>query len=135
MEAERTDTGQYKVEITTSSEAVVMGLQVLRLAMAVADRVYASIDRAALADRSQETVRALREKEKAVAEQYWIYRDQGMKHRVAIDCTVQISEVVQQMGWSKADVGYCVRSFPREYFQLNLPKQEEAHDRIEWTGP
>jgi hypothetical protein len=134
IEAERQTDGQYHVQITTSSQAVVMGLEVLRLAMLVADRVYSSIDRAALAHRSDETVRALREKEKAVAEQYWIYRDQGMKHRVAIDCTVQISEVAQQQGWSKQDVGYCVRLFPREYFQLNLPKQEEGHATIGWEG-
>ena len=125
--AERNAAGNYTVTIETSSEAVVMSLEVLRLVMLLTGRIYTAVDRAKTDYHSQEQVRALREKEKAVAEQYWCYRDQGFGHRKAIEATVQISEVCRNMQWTKTDVGYCVRNYPREYFALNEPRKEVTH--------
>lgn len=116
--------GTFHVEITTSSELVAQTLQILRVLMLVSERIYKSIDRAETTSKSEDTVKALRDKEKAVAQQYWIYRDQGIAHRKAIEITCENSEVAQRMAWSKTDVGYCVRSYPKEYFLLNVETKE-----------
>lgn len=133
VEAEKQDNGAYKVEIETTSETMAMSLEVLRLVMTVAGRVYQSIDRAHVRALADAKVEALRAKERAVAEQYWIYREQGMAHRIAIDCTVQISEVCQQMQWTKTDVWHCVKAFPREMLALN-PKPKEVGHETECEG-
>lgn len=118
--AVRQPDGTYHVEIRTSSEAVAMSLQVLSLIMSIGERIYTMIDRAHTVSKAEAQVNDLRDKQKAVAEQYWCYRDQGMAHRVAIECTTQISDVARTMNWTKTDVGYCVRIFPKEYFTLNI---------------
>lgn len=113
--------GQYHVEITTTSESVAMSLQVLRLVMAVTERVYTAIERETSACHAVEMTERLRRDEQAVAKYYWACVDQGLKHRRAIAATVEYCETAKNRQWNKTDVGYCVKSFSREACLLNLP--------------
>jgi hypothetical protein len=90
-------------------------------------RIYKEVDRAAIMERSEETVKVLREDEQAVALFYWQLRDKGYKHRKAVQITHGDCPTVKHRNFTKADIWHFVKCYPRNDIQtalLNAPGLE-----------
>lgn len=119
--AERRPDGLYEIRVVSSSEAVAMLMQCLRLLMAVSGRIHGQVRREQVHAKADETVQKLRDQERAVARLYWEFRDKGYRHRIAVACTLETSRVCQQLGWTKTDVGYCMKVYSKEQCYLSVP--------------
>jgi hypothetical protein len=115
--------GTYKLTFIVKSESMAMLVQTIRMISLVSDRIYKEVDRAAIVERSDETVQILREDEQAVALFYWQLRDKGFKHRQAVQITHGDCPTVKHRSFSKADIWHFAKCYPRE--QVCLPERNE----------
>jgi hypothetical protein len=123
IEAEPLGNDEYKVTLTVKGEAMAMMINVIRLLSLTTTRIYKEVDRAAIMERSEETVKVLREDEQAVALFYWQLRDKGYKHRNAVLITFHDCATVKHRSFSKADIWHFVKCYPKE--QIALPERNE----------
>jgi hypothetical protein len=133
-----TGNDMYLIQITTSSEAVAMTLQCLRLLMSVSGRIHGQVRREMTHERSAAMVLELRKDEQAIAKCYWDMRDKGYKHRACIEIAQEQAPSLTggRRRYDKTNVGHCVKTYPREYFLTELPVcnalivDEGSHDAV-----
>jgi hypothetical protein len=124
--AEALGNDKYKVYFTVHGEHMVKLMQVLTALSAVSDQIYTQVDRAHVRELADNQVQQLRDDERAIAQCYWQYREQ-YKHR---DCIAIVQEKVAELtqgrrsNYTKTDIGYCVKSYPKETLALPGPEQE-----------
>jgi hypothetical protein len=123
IEAEPLGNDEYKVTLIVKGEAMAMMINVIRLLSLTTTRIYKEVDRAAIMERSEETVKVLREDEQAVALFYWQLRDKGYKHRKAVLITFHDCATVKNRNFTKADIWHFVKCYPKEH--CLLPERNE----------
>jgi hypothetical protein len=124
--AEPLGNDQYEVTFTVTGAAMAKLIQVLAALSTISEEVYTQIDRAHVRELASQQIEQLRSDEKAIAQCYWQYREQ-YKHR---DCIAIVQEKVAELtqgrrsNYTKTDIGYCVKSYPKETLALPGPERE-----------
>lgn len=99
-----------KVTLYTTQEAMGRVVQLLQMLMSVSSDIQRSVRATERQVRVEQVVQQQHASRVALVNMYWALRQQGVKHRRALDQVAQ-SPLAVQTRYRKTDIGWAVRAY------------------------